>query len=370
MQGYSTNFVSATGFSTALAQTRYIPKNITTGYVQAWHFGLQRKLSEGTLIDISYVGEHGLKIWVLDDINQAPPNTLSATCGYNLPTNPGAWTTTGCVPLLNRRPIVGFTGIEGSANLGMLIYHGLQARVEHRYSGGLYLLNAFSYSRDIDNASGHLDTPNSDNSRVNLANLKGERGQSAYNQPLNDTLTAIWDLPYGRGRHWGGSANYAMQTLAGGWQFTLINTATSGAPVNLIYSEPSQLDVSDLLNYRPNVNGNPKSPRGSWVKTATSLTGYLSSTAVTVPTNVAQPYGNAGRNSLRDNAFYGMNAGLHKAFPLWNEASNLDFRCEAFNALNAVNYNNPDSNRSDGGFGNITSFFPPRQIQLALKLNF
>jgi hypothetical protein len=368
IQGYSANFVSAAGFSTALAETRYIPKNISTGYVQAWHFGLQRKLSEGTLIDISYVGEHGVKIWVLDDINQAPPNTPSATCQYNTTTN--SFVTTGCVPLLNRRPIVGFTGIEGSANLGMLIYHGLQARVEHRYSGGLYLLNAFSYSRDIDNASGHLDTPNNDNSRVNIANLRGERGQSAYNQPVNDTLTAIWDLPYGRGRHWGGSANYAMQTLAGGWQFTVINTATSGAPVNLIYSEPSQMDVSDLLNYRPNVNGNPKSPRGSWVKAATSLTGYLSSTAVTIPTNVAQPYGNAGRNSLRDNSFYGMNAGLHKAFPLWNETSNLDFRCEAFNALNAVNYNNPDSNRSDGGYGSITSFFPPRQIQLALKLNF
>jgi hypothetical protein len=161
-----------------------------------------------------------------------------------------------------------------------------------------------------------------------------------------------------------------MQTLAGGWQFTGINTATAGAPINLIYSEPSQMDVSDLLNYRPNVNGDPRNPRGSWVKTKTSLNGYLSSTAVTLPTNVAQPYGNAGRNSVRDNAFYQMNAGLHKAFPLWSESSNLDFRCEAFNALNAVNYQNPDSNRSDGGYGNITSYFPPRQIQLALKLTF
>lgn len=368
MQGYSTNFVSPAGFSTTLAQTRYIPKNIATGYVQAWHFGLQRKLSEGTLIDLAYVGEHGVKIWVLDDINQAPPNIPSATCQYNTATS--SFVTTGCVPLLNRRPIVGFTGIEGSANLGMLIYHGFQARVEHRYSSGLYLLNAFSYSRDIDNASGHLDTPNSDNSRVNIANLRGERGQSAYNQPINDTLTAIWDLPYGKGRHWGAASNRAMQTLAGGWQFTMINTATSGAPVNLIYSEPSQMDVSDLLNYRPNVNGNPRNPRSSWVKTNTALTSYLSSTAVTIPTNVAQPYGNAGRNSLRDNQFYQMNAGLHKLFPLWNEGSNLDFRCEAFNALNAVNYNNPDSNRSDGGYGAITSYFPPRQIQLALKLSF
>ncbi|MGA2653676.1 MAG: TonB-dependent receptor [Terracidiphilus sp.] len=368
MQGYSPNFVSAAGFSTALAETRYIPKNIATGYVQAWHFGLQRQLGKGTLIDVAYVGEHGVKIWVLDDINQAPPNTPSPTCEFNTTTN--SFVTTGCVPLLQRRPIVGFTGIEGSANLGMLIYHAVQARLEHRYANGLYLLNAFSYSRDIDNASGHLDTPNNDNSRVNLANLVGERGQSAYNQPLNDTLTAIWDLPYGQGRRWGASANRAMQTLAGGWQFTLINTATSGAPVNLIYSEPSQMDVSDLLNYRPNVSGNPRNPRGLWVKTATSLTGYLSSSTVTIPTNVAQPYGNAGRNPLRDNGFYSTNAGLHKAFPLWSESSNLDFRCEAFNALNSVNYANPDSNRSDGGYGAITAFFPPRQIQLALKLTF
>ena len=365
-QGYGVNFVSAAGFSTALAQTRYIPKNIATGYSQAWHFGLQRTLKQGTLLDVSYVGEHGVKIWVLDDINQAPPNVNNP----DLVTGCNSTATAGCVTLLNRRPIQGFTGIEGSSNAGMMIYHGAQVRLEHRYSNGLYLLNAFSYSRTIDNASGHLDTPNNDNSRVNLANLKGERGQSAYNQPLNDTLTAIWDLPYGRGRHWGASANTAMQIIAGGWQVSVIETATSGQPVNLIYSEPSQFDVSDLLNYRPNVSGNPKNPRGLWVKGATSLTGYLSASSVSLPTDVSKPYGNAGRNSFRDNAFYQTNMGLHKEFPLWSESSNLDFRAEAFNLFNNVNYNAPDSNRANGSFGNITGFFPPRQLQLALKLNF
>lgn len=367
-QGYGPNFVSAAGFSTSLAQTRYIPKNIATGYVQSWHFGVQHKVSDSTLLDLSYVGEHGVHVWVLDDINQAAPNVASPTCSYNSSTQ--TWVTSGCVPLLNRRPDAGFTGIEGSSNAGMLIYHGAQVRLEHRYSGGLYLLEAFSYSRAIDNASGHLDTPNGDNSRVNLANLRGERGQSAYNQPLSNTVTGIWDLPYGRGRHWGGNSNRVMQTVAGGWQLTTIETATSGQPVNLTYSEQSQQDVSDLLNYRPNVSGNPKSPRGLWVKTNTSLKGYLSSTAVTLPTDVTQPYGNAGRNSFRDNAYYSTNIGLHKLFPLWNESSNLDFRCEAFNAFNNVNYQAPDANRADGSYGQITAYFPPRQIQLALKLNF
>ena len=361
-QGYGTNFVSSSGFSTLLAQTRYIPANISTGYVQGWHFGLQRTLSPATLLEVSYVGEHGVKIWALDDINQAPPNVASATCSNTV--------TSGCVSLLNRRPLVGFTGIEGSTNAGMLIYHGAQVKLEHRYSNGLYLLNAFSYSRAIDNASGHLDTPNGDNSRINLANIKGERGQSAYNQPLNDTLTVIWDLPYGRGRRFGGSANRLMQIAAGGWQVTVINSATSGQPVNLYYSEPTQFDVSDLLTYRPNVNGNPKAPRGLWVKANTSLNNYLSTSTVTMPTDVAHPYGNAGRNSLRDNPFYQTNAGLHKAFPLWNESSNLDFRFEAFNALNNVNYTAPNSNRQSGSFGSITGYFPPRQLQLALKLTF
>ncbi|HZP03504.1 MAG TPA: carboxypeptidase regulatory-like domain-containing protein [Terracidiphilus sp.] len=361
-QGYNPNFVSSAGFSTALAQSRYIPKNIATGYVQSWHFGVQRKISENTLLDISYVGEHGVHIWVLDDINQAAPNTPSATCSSTV--------TTGCVPLLSRRPLTGFTGIEGSSNAGMLIYHGAQARLEHRYSGGLYLLDAFSYSRAIDNASGHLDTPNGDNSRVNLANLRGERAQSAYNQPINNTLTAIWDLPYGRGRHWGSDSGRLMQMVVGGWQVTAIETATSGQPVNLTYSEPSQFDVSDLLAYRPNVSGDPKSPRGLWVKKATSLTGYLSTATVALPTDVSHPYGNAGRNSFRDNPYYSTNLGLHKLFPLWSEDSNLDFRVEAFNAFNNVNYTAPDANRSDGGFGSITGYFPPRQLQLALKLNF
>jgi hypothetical protein len=272
--------------------------------------------------------------------------------------------------LLNRRPIQGFTGIEESIPAGFLSYNGLQVKLEHRYSAGLYLLNSFTYSRAIDNASGHLDTPNNDNSRVNLANLAGERGESAYDQPLNDTLTLIWDLPYGHGRQFGGGANRIMQTALGGWQISAVNTATSGQPVNLIYTVPTQFDVSDILNYRPNVSGNPITRQGQRLKASTSVSNFLNSSTVSVPTDVSHPYGNAGRNSLRDYPYYSLDTAVHKAFMLWSDSSNLDFRAEAFNVLNQVNYGAPDSNRSDGGFGAITSNFPARQLQLALKLSF
>jgi hypothetical protein len=91
---------------------------------------------------------------------------------------------------------------------------------------------------------------------------------------------------------------------------------------------------------------------------------------VSVPTDASQPYGNAGRNSLRDYSFNELDLGLHKGFRLWSESSLLDIRGEAFNLLNHVNYTAPDSNRSDGAFGSITGFFPPRQLQVAAKLIF
>ena len=52
-------------------------------------------------------------------------------------------------------------------------------------------------------------------------------------------------------------------------------------------------------------------------------------------------YGNVSRNSLRSYAIYQTDIGLHKAFQLWGEGSTLDFRAEAFNVLNKVNYQAP-----------------------------
>src|SRR5580698_6668512 len=313
-QGYPDQFASPANFSTLLAETRYIPTTIPTGYVQTWHLDVQRQLSSNTALTVSYVGSHGVHLWVLADLNQARPNLEGQA-----------------LSLQARRPVTTFTGIEESIPAGFLSYNALQTKLEHRLSGGLYLLNSFTWSRAIDNASGHLDTPNGDNSRVNLANLKGEIGQSAYNQPLNDTTTVVWDLPYGHGRHFGETAPRAMQMLLGNWQVSAINTATSGQPFNLTYSEPAAFDVSDLLAYRPNVTGNPASRASARVKTATGLNNYLDPTAVSVPTDVTQPYGNAGRNSLRDMPFNQLDLGLHKAFQLWKPSTLLDIRGEAFN---------------------------------------
>jgi hypothetical protein len=100
------------------------------------------------------------------------------------------------------------------------------------------------------------------------------------------------------------------------------------------------------------------------------LNGYFNVQSLQAPTTY--PWGSVTRNSERSDAFYQTDLGLHKAFPLWSESSKFDFRAEAFNVLNKVNYYSPNSTWAAGstGFGQITQNFPARQLQLAAKIIF
>jgi hypothetical protein len=377
-QGYPTNFANSanvTAASNISTQARYIPANLPTGYVQGYHLTVQRQLGPTTTLEVSYVGEHGVKLETLADLNQAAPNAVTATC------NPT--TTSGCLSLQARRPIPTFTTIEETLPAGLLYYNSLQTKVEHHAGHGLYLLDSFTWSRAQDNAAGHLDTPGNDNSRINLANPLGEIGPSAYNQPLNNVLSVVYDLPYGKGRMFGGNAPFVLQELLGGWQLTAINSSSSGLPVNVSYSPNSFQQVSPLLVARPNqAPGNAVLPKSQRVKfNGNQDIEVLKGSAFTptianpfsLPT-VNQPYGNAGRNSIRFDPFYQTDMGLHKSFALYPEGVSLDFRAEAFNILNQTNYAFPTSSYSNNstGFGVVAaaSTFPARILQFAAKVVF
>ncbi len=369
-QGFPTNFANpanVTAASNASTQARYIPKNLPTGYVQAWHLTVQQQLGPSTSFEVAYVGEHGTKLQVLADYNQATGNPVTATCN--------ATTTTGCVNLLNGnagRPLTSFTTIEETLHSGYLSYNGLQTKLEHRTGHGLYLLNSLTWSHAIDNAGGHLDSNNGDNSRINL--LNGglyERGNSGYNQPLNETLSIVYDLPYGKGRSFGATAPRYMQEILGGWQLLVIENAQSGQPINITYSPNGFQSLSTILNQRPNqVAGvNPVLPKSQRTKTGSQIT-VLNPAAFTLP-DVNHPYGNASRNSVRFDPYYDTDLGLHKSFQIYREGTTFDFRAEAFNVLNQVNYAVPSSNISSG-FGIVTSSgtFPARVLQFAGKVIF
>jgi hypothetical protein len=252
-------------------------------------------------------------------------------------------------------------------------YNSLQTKLEKRYSDGVYLINSFTWSHTIDDASGHLEEDDGDSEYVNLYNIAGDRGRSSLDQPINETLAITYDLPYGRGRQFGSDASYFLQLVAGGWQTSVINQYTSGLPVNLTYTASTAQEVdSSLLSsyYRANVSGNPELPSSAQVKTPTYLS-YLNPATVTAPTADNLPFGNAGRNIARAPNYDTLDLSVHKRIPLWSEASGLEFRVDSFNTLNRVNYMAPsDSDASDAAFGQITTAYPARELQGALKLIF
>ncbi|MFL6463358.1 MAG: carboxypeptidase regulatory-like domain-containing protein [Bryobacteraceae bacterium] len=346
--GFPNNFASPAAFNTASTQVRYIPADNRTGYVQSWHFTIQQELARNLLLDVGYVGTHGVGLMVLGDANQARPNAL----GQNLSVNA-------------RRPYRNFTTIEQAFSGGFNTYNALQVKLEKRYNAGLYLINSFTWSKAIDNAPGHLENNNGDNSRINLLNPQSERGISSYDQPFNDTLAILYDLPVGKGRLVNIN-NKVLDLIAGGWSINLINTATSGLPVNITYSATSQYQVSTLLTPRPNlVPGVPVvTPEGQ-----RTINNYLNSAAFSIP-SYTQPFGNAGRNIARSYPFYQLDFGLHKNFALWSESSYIQFRAEAFNLLNQTNFSPPGTTVGNSSFGVVSSTFPARQLQLALKLYF
>jgi hypothetical protein len=81
----------------------------------------------------------------------------------------------------------------------------------------------------------------------------------------------------------------------------------------------------------------------------------------------AGTYGNAGRGILRGPDFNDTDFSVLKDFA-FTERYRLQFRAEAFNLLNQVNFNNPNVTVSSGSFGKITGAGASRVMQLALKL--
>ena len=349
-EGYPVGFLNPANVSTATTRSLHIPVDTRTAYTSSWHFSLQRDLGKDLVLDLAYVGNRTSKLVILGDLNQAR---------FNGPTEN--------LTVDQRRPITGYTTIQTAPPLGWANYHSLQVRLERRFSSGLYLLNSFTYSKALDNAAGHLETFFGDDSRTNVFNLSKEKGVSSYDQTLNNTTSVVWDLPFGKGMRFGTAMAAPFDYLVGGWRVTLINTMGSGLPGTLRYNTVARQGIGGAgVSIRPNVTGAslyfPNDQR-EWFR-------WLDPAAVQpVAANESNPFGNAGRGTVRGEALYQADLGLHKTFPI-TERFRLEFRGEAFNLLNSTNFLVPDTNRSNVTYGTVTSTRAARQLQFALKLVF
>jgi hypothetical protein len=369
--GYPVGLISPERVNLMNTNLNFTPRETRTGYVQSWHFDVQRELMKDLLLDVAYVANHSVKLIALGDYNQARTVTAEEIRLSNLPaTDPNR---RALPSLQSRRPLADFGSIQASFNGGFASYHALQVKLERRFSGGLYMLNSFTWSKAIDNVAGHLETAGGDNSRLNIRNLVADKGLSNYNQPINNTTSVVYDLPFGKGRKYGIDSTL-LDYVIGGWRATLINTMTSGLPVNLTYGPAAGFSVGGTATTRPNLTGQALRSPG------VDPNDYLSINGVTIPPGDVL-FGNAGRNTLRGPNFFQADLGLHKAFPLWRERTKLEFRMESFNLFNRTNFQTPDGSASNirivngapapgGSYGTIRSTYQARQIQFALKLIF
>jgi hypothetical protein len=369
MQGYPTSLISSTSFSTTTTATYYVPRHSAPGYVQSYSLGTQVQIDKGTIFNLAYVGGHDVHVRVLADYNEAPVQLPGQT-----------------LSLQSRRPISNFTDIHDSVSAGFLRYNSLQAQLTHRTTGGLYLINSFTFSKAIDNASASLEESHGDSEFISLRNINYDNGISGYDQRWNDSLGAVWKIPFGGGIH-----NLALRETASGWTITSITRATAGVPENIYYAPDDTYLTSDIGNYRPDYTGyvyTIMNPRSQWVvgngvsytangvtQTCTGYCNVFNTSQISNPNTDGSntPYGNMPRNALTGPRYFDIDMGLQKNFTL-PERVNLQLRAEAFNLLNHTNFKAPDTEFGSSTFGQYSpgsgSVFPSRQLQFAVRLSY
>jgi hypothetical protein len=343
--------------------TLYIPKDSPTSSIQNWQISVQRELPLNIVLDVAYVGNRAKDLVLLADLNQARPFT-AAEAALPAAQRPS---------LQARRSIAGFGSISAVLPKAFSNYNALQVKVERRFNQGIYLLNSFTWSKAIDNASQVLEEPNGNTGTPqDINNIAADRGIGAYDQPFNNTTSFVFEVPIGKNRWIGGNMPAALDAVIGGWRFTGINTMTSGQPIN--FRVPTSTVTNNLPTFlggvaiRPNATCNPVN-RGT--RTNPTRDYFLPvGTCLSAPT-LASPFGNAGRNIARSNNYFNLDFAVQKEFRLpITEFTKLELRGEFFNLFNKTNFQAANSDITSGNFGVIGSTFSARQIQVAVKVSF
>jgi hypothetical protein len=358
-QGFPTGLT--TTFNPLTDNITYVPRNTRDSYVESYFLSVQRELAKNTRLDVAYVGNHGLKLQGFVNANQLNPAVGFAQAN---------------------RPFPKFSDITEALNEFTSNYNSLQVRYEQRFVGGLTVLNSFTWSHALDNASASLEgnTPAPQDGN----NIRADYGQSDYNLPIDDITSFIYELPVGRGRRFLSGSNGFVDAVLGGWQTSVINTMQSGTPFNLTYSPSATNQVSPTIAnsfrganlYRPNVVPGVKPILNTQL--ASGFIQYVNPAAYALPATtlngvLQSPFGNAARNPLRNTPFYQTDLSLNKKFSTPIDGLKVEFRTEFYNILNHTNLYLPSTiggtngaNASTGGL--ISSTFEPRIIQFGLKI--
>jgi hypothetical protein len=313
-------------------------------------------------------------------VEQEATNPALVTALNTMVPNPfyGVITTPGCSicvsklassSLMTQYPYYGgaWNNFDAIANS---IYNAFQLRVEKRMANGLEVLATYTNSKSLDDASSGPDKLDSAFVEARNPNVpQAEKSLSEWDIPQVFQFAYVWQVPVGKGMRWGSNFNSVVNAFLGGWQTNGIWRFDNGQPIHLGLSG-GKCPASYQCGYPMQTGVLQKNPKNLWL-----TNGYFAngSSVLSVPANYV--IGNAAREqpSVRLPGTSNASLSLFKEFSLnkMREGSHLEFRMEAFNALNHPQFGSPGLTWNTGSFGTITSQANlPRQVQMALKLYF
>jgi hypothetical protein len=372
-----------------------ISPHLVTPYTQQWHLGIQYQLPAESVLDISYAGSRGLKLFAFFNGNQTVPTTdgtaptaprrpaannnwlgASGPCDLNPPTYSDA---ANCNPAFD-------TSIGTFRSNTQSKYHSLQVRYEKRYTHGLQFEAAYTYAHALDNASSaSLGSVNNGDFR-DQRNPNLEYGNADFDVRHRFVLSYVYEFPFGRGHRLAGGASGVVNQILGNWQLAGVFSAATGNYYTATDIIPvSNSDCGGTVGFycsRPNVVGNPNA--------RPCVKGTLFNTCAFEHNTAQGTFGGERRNIIRGPGYQTWDTSLVKEFPI-HEQMRLEFRAEFFNVLNHTNFLfsqfgsisseptpleldpnniNTPQNPNASPFGYPVSARPPRQVQFALKLYF
>lgn len=332
---------------------------------QRWQISVQRELPKRVLMEVSYVGNHGDSMQVSKDYRPLPLQYLSrspvrdqATIDYLsaqvanpfYPLLPGTSLSGKTVSrsyLLSSGIYPQFAGLTGATYDGYSRYDALQVKVERRFAQGFTFNVSYQWSKMFEATS-----------RLNGQPSALEKVVSDQDRPQRFVTSAIWELPFGRGRKFLAAMPAVPNTFFGGWQIEGIYTGQSGPPL----SWGNVLFVGDVHNITLPVS--QRTP-DRWFNTDAGFnrnsSQQLGSNFRTFPSRLS---------NVRGDGMNQWDLSIIKAARL-HEGVNLQFRGEFLNAFNHAMFNTPSTSPTSSSFGMVTSQRGfPRRIQLGLKLLF